>query len=664
MLKSKYSELTKVRVMPRLPLTGNLDLTYRCNNHCLHCWLWRPGNAREQSEELSFDEIRRIADEARAMGTREWGISGGEPMLRPDFPEIFDYLTRKAAAYTLNTNGTLITPEIARMLTRKGVKLVALYGATAEVYDRVTRNPGSFEQVMAGFAYLKEAGAGFVVQLIPMRDNWHQWAEMVDLAKSLSPGWRVGAPWLFFSADGDPVRNAEIARQRLDPADVIEVDTPDLCYEERDRALQSPGKREERGGTGVHECRRLPYDDRLFGTCISVARKFHVDAYGGMTSCIFIKDPSLRYDLRRGTLREAWEVFIPSLAERVRGGPAYRENCAKCSLRAECGWCSVYSYLEHRDLSAKVDYMCAIAQEKRRYKERWQAEHRRYYRIAGTTIQLDSDLPFTAETFDPKLGAFRAAGPGEDMVTINHHFSLEGLHLEDMGKEVYRKDFWTIHRMGDTWIYINTGGAPDAPALHRVAIFSHNHAYACIYHIDEEAWWDGGLTSLTLFPTDQILIARLLADRQGCCLHSAGVILDGKGLLFVGQSEDGKTTMARLLQDHAEILCDDRNIARRVNGRFHVYGTWSHGELPIVSPSSAPLHAIFFIRKSAENRLTRLEDLKEIMRRLLPRVIKPLITADWWEKTLDVVEALAREVPCYQMDFDTSGNIVKLLRDV
>ena len=113
-----------------------------------------------------------MVDQSRALGVREWAISGGEPMLREDFSELFEYVTAKAHTYTLNTNGTLITPAIARQLTRKGAKMVAVYGATAEVYDHVTRNPGGFEELLQGLNYLKEAGAGFIVQLIPMRDNW------------------------------------------------------------------------------------------------------------------------------------------------------------------------------------------------------------------------------------------------------------------------------------------------------------------------------------------------------------------------------------------------------------------------------------------------------------------------------------------------------------
>ena len=96
--------------------------------------------------------------------------------------------------------------------------MIALYGATAEVYDSVTRNPGGFEAALRGMTYLREAGAGFIVQLIPMRENWHQWAAMQELAKSLSPHQRVGAPWLFLSSSGSPATNRDIAAQRLDAA--------------------------------------------------------------------------------------------------------------------------------------------------------------------------------------------------------------------------------------------------------------------------------------------------------------------------------------------------------------------------------------------------------------------------------------------------------------
>jgi len=107
---AQYSAIKRVNTVPRLPLEGSLDLTYRCNNNCRHCWARLAPAAEERGQELTFDEIRGIADQARLLGAREWSISGGEPMLRPDFSEIFDYLTHKSTSYGLNTNGALITP--------------------------------------------------------------------------------------------------------------------------------------------------------------------------------------------------------------------------------------------------------------------------------------------------------------------------------------------------------------------------------------------------------------------------------------------------------------------------------------------------------------------------------------------------------------------------
>jgi len=676
-MTANFIEQAPADVLPRLPLQGSIDFTYRCNNNCRHCWVRLPATANEREQELSFDDIRRIADEAQSMGCREWAISGGEPMLRPDFPELLDYLTLRARSYTINTNGTLITPSIAQRLKRKGSKMVALYGATAEVHDHVTRTPGSFDAVMRGFRYLQEAGAGFTVQLIPMRDNYHQYDDMVKLARTISPHYRVGAPWLYFSACGSAERNAEISRQRLEPREVVELDQPDMAGEE---------------STGPPAT--VDGDDRLFVSCIAGRREFHVDPYGGMTFCSFVKDPALRFDLRKGTFRQAWDEFIPGLAGKVRGGDEYLENCGSCELRRDCRWCGVYGYLEHGRYGAKVEYLCDAARENRRFKERWQQDHRRYFEIAGITLQVESDAPFSDQTFHPKFRAFQKDGPGQDTVVVRHHFELPGLKPEKLGQQVHRKPPWAVFRKGRSWVYLGISPEPADHELHRVVVFNHDYSRGEVYHPTDAVFRQGNLHSLTLLPTDQILLAQLLADRQGCLLHSAGAIFrpevkakaevemtedpshavfplsasastatsaPGAGLLFVGHSEAGKSTTVKLIQDRAEILCDDRNIVRRGADGFRVYGTWSHGEVPVVSAASAPLRAVLFLKQSSDNCLVPVTDRREVLKRLLACVIRPMETTAWWRKTLSVVEALAREVPSYIMEFDKSGRIVEQL---
>jgi len=647
-----YCERITVQDGPRLPLEGSVDLTYRCNNACRHCWVSLPANSSEREKELSFDEITRIVAEARAMGCQRWAISGGEPMLRPDFAEIFDYITRKSVSYSLNTNGTLITPRIARLMKRKGTKMVALYGATAAVHDHITRTPGSFEAVMQGFAYLKEAGARFIIQLIPMKDNYGQLNEMIRLAESLSPLWRIGASWLYLSAYGNPERNREILKQRLHPLEVLELDKPDL-------SLKDSLEKEESSG-----CRHARDDGRLFSSCIAVRNDFHVDPYGRMSFCAFIQDPALRYDLKAGTFQHGWDVFIPSLSGAVRGGGEYQENCGSCEFREDCLWCPVYGYLEHGRFSAKVEYLCSVARESRHFKEVWERDHRRYYQIAGITIKVESDLPIKDTTFSPKFKCFHATGPGHDTITFRHTFSMPDLRNQDLGVEVYRKAPWAIYRKGNSWIYLGIAPDPEDRDIDVIAVFSCDHSRGMIYHGErrKDLFKEGNLHSLTLFPTDQILLARVLADRGGCYLHSAGVILENKGLLFVGHSDAGKSTMATMLKGKAEILCDDRIIVRERPEGFRICGTWSHGDVAEVSANSAPLKAILFLEQAKQNRLVPIEDKRQRFKKLLPYLIKPLETRDWWDRMLSLVRRIANEVPCYSLQFDKSGGVIEVLR--
>lgn len=666
----EFAHKKTLQSLPRLPLEGEIDLTYRCNNRCRHCWLWEPVGSPLQQKELTFDEIRRIVDEARAMGCQRWSISGGEPMLRPDFSEIFEYLTYKSVGYSLNTNGTLITPKIAQMLCRKGVKMVALYGATAKVYDHVTRHPDGFEMTMRGFRYLKEAGAGFTVQLIPMRDNWHQWDEMIALAQKLSPHWRVGASWLWLSQDHSAERNREIAAQRLPPDVVVALDKPDLSYEEWVYQLEPDQE---------HNYSR---DDRLFAPCIETRRNFHIDPYGGMSWCGLIKDPSLRYDLRQGTFREAWEDFIPVCSDKVRGGGEWLGNCGICTYHADCKMCPVYAYLETGRYTVPIPYLCEVARETDCFKADWDRNHRRYFKIAGITVRVESDLDLRQVTFKDELLAFAVDGPGEDMVSLRHHFEIPNLRDHDIGEEVYRRVPWAISRKGDTWIYRGIQHKTlrqsfkdlfkpnNQEELHRLAVFNHDHTRGEIYSPskDKKSVQAHGFPSLSLFPTDQIWLAPLLADRQAVMLHSSAAVINGKGVIFVGHSGAGKTTTMTLLKAAKQqgvldfqILCDDRNIIRKWDEGWRVHGTWSHGDITEVSPESVPLQGIFFLEQAHNNQILMMEDRKETWRRLLATLIRPMVTAEWWNKELDMLEEIIHQIPCYLMKFEKRPDIAKIV---
>lgn len=290
--------------------------------------------------------------------------------------------------------------------------------------------------------------------------------------------------------------------------------------------------------------------------------------------------------------------------------------------------------------------------------------HTRYFEVAGLTIRFDSALPISDDTLAPKFKLFETGGPGKDNVHISHRFFLPDTN-GDFGRRVYCRSPWVIYRNGDQWVYIlETSPDPAEKQVRQISFVSADHTGSDIYNgsLIRDAYTAGNLGALTMAPTDQVLLARLLADRDGCYIHSDGVNMDGKGYLFVGHSGAGKSTIAEMLRDKAEILCDDRMIVRRWDDGYYIHGNWSHGTMPVVSAGCAPLARIFFLEKADENRIIPMERPMNSISLMLACLVKPLATADWWEKMLVLIEDMVRSVPCYRLAFDKSGRVYEALR--
>jgi hypothetical protein len=166
-----------------------------------------------------------------------------------------------------------------------------------------------------------------------------------------------------------------------------------------------------------------------------------------------------------------------------------------------------------------------------------------------------------------------------------------------------------------------------------------------------------------IFPTAELLMLNYLArGRRGLILHSLGLNDGGRGLLFVGVSGAGKSTMANCwLGSGATLLSDDRIIVRRQDDRFMMYGTPWHGDAGIASPEAAPLERVYFLARASENHVQPLPSM-EAVTRLMVCSFPPFHDPEGLDFVLEFLSRLAAEVPCYQLGFVPDAKVVDFVR--
>jgi len=127
----------------RAPVILNWAVTGKCNLRCKHCY---GSYGRVQNEELSFEDARKLVDEAKKLGTRRMTLEGGEPLVRPDICELVDYIYSKGIEMSLCTNGLLLPKFVDRLKDKIDLVVFSLDGNEAR-HDAL-RGKGSFKAVM------------------------------------------------------------------------------------------------------------------------------------------------------------------------------------------------------------------------------------------------------------------------------------------------------------------------------------------------------------------------------------------------------------------------------------------------------------------------------------------------------------------------------------
>ncbi len=160
-MTSSYAAVRALASSRCIPLTVHLELTYRCNARCIHCFQDRDA----APQELSASEWKAVLDGARALGALTLNLSGGEAMLSPHFWEVAEHARRRGMALRVLTNGILLTREsVARLAAlRPHAVHVSIFSMQAEKHDAVTRVPDSWARALRGTLRLRRAAVEVVI---------------------------------------------------------------------------------------------------------------------------------------------------------------------------------------------------------------------------------------------------------------------------------------------------------------------------------------------------------------------------------------------------------------------------------------------------------------------------------------------------------------------
>ena len=344
----------------RIPIEGTIEPTFRCNLSCVHCYVNEPARSRRATErELPLKRLKELIDEIVAEGCLFILLTGGEVLVRPDFPELYLYARSQGLLVTVFTNGTLVTDRIADLFaahTPESVE-ITLYGMTKQTYERVTRVPGSYERCLAGIRRLVDRKIPLTLKTMALTWNHDEVEAMQAYARGL------GLPFRFDSSlnprvDCGANRNGEL---QLDPERALELD------------LGTPGMLEDLRAF----CERFARPDEEFDTehvytCGAGQSSFTVDPYGRLQMCQLSRRSF--HDLQRGSFAEGWHGLFPRLRERT-----WQRNdvCRHCNLMALCGSCPGAAEMETGDPEAILPGFCELTHLKAWAAMGTQSGHRR-----------------------------------------------------------------------------------------------------------------------------------------------------------------------------------------------------------------------------------------------------------------------------------------------
>ena len=336
-----------------LPISGNFELTARCNFNCPMCYVhMSEAEVKASGKELTAKQWLSIAQEAKERGMVFALLTGGEPLVRKDFFEIYNGMKEMGLVVSVNTNGSMLCGEILqKFLENPPFRFnISLYGGCDETYENMCGLP-VYHRVKENIRTLREAGVEVSINLCITQYNQQDLAKIYADAVELDVNVRASSysyPAIRVNGEQFGCSNRFTAKKAAES--MVEWDmlryTGEQFVNKAERLLELQNGLQEGCPVEVQEGVR----------CRAGSSSFWMTWDGKMLPCGMMTEP-FAYPLETG-FEAAWEEIRKQTAM-IR----IPSKCSVCKYKDVCGVCAAVCYTETGKFGEVPKYVCEKIEE-------------------------------------------------------------------------------------------------------------------------------------------------------------------------------------------------------------------------------------------------------------------------------------------------------------
>jgi radical SAM protein with 4Fe4S-binding SPASM domain len=324
----------------RKPNVCQFELTFNCDFHCLYCYSDCYNNPADIKKELSTKQVKFILDKVYKAGCIWLCFTGGDPLKRKDFLEIYAYAKKKGFIISIFTNGYSLTEKIANFLKSQPPFVIemTLNSVNKKTFAEISQVPDSFEKTIEGINMLIKRRIPIKIKTMVLKNNFKELPELENFVNNLALRFQP-SPFIQARLDKDTAP----CSLRVSPEELFSYFSGDNLGEDDCYNLKQENKNQK-------------FSNNLFNCAAGSLDGISIDPYGRMFFCNCLREPSI--DLLKQEINEGLLELFPKMREKIF---THNALCGNCLIRRLCRSCPGKAFLEKYDLEGRLEWFCKLA---------------------------------------------------------------------------------------------------------------------------------------------------------------------------------------------------------------------------------------------------------------------------------------------------------------